>query len=257
MKSCRFFHVTLRCWLAAAVAAGVLGANGLTHTPLAGQEAGPKGASKSKPGSKLEQPKPDRWEPAIRRFEELDKKQPPPKDGILFLGSSSIVGWDVKKSFPDLTVLNRGFGGSQVADSVRYADRIVLPYRPRVIVFYAGDNDIAAGKTPQQVLADFQSLVRKVRAALPTTRIVYVAIKPSLARWRLIEKMRQANRLIQAEAQTDPQLAFVDVDRPMIGPDGKPRPELFKKDGLHLNDQGYRLWSELVRPHLKTTVTDK
>ncbi len=193
----------------------------------------------------------NRWEPKIRAFEALDKKQPPPQGAILFVGSSSIVGWDLNKCFPDLETINRGFGGSQVADSLKFAERIVLPYRPRVIVFYAGDNDVAAGKTPQRILADYRQFVAKVHAALPNTRIVFVAIKPSLARWRLVGKMREANRLIGEVTEKDPRLVFLDIDAPMIGADGNPRPELFKKDGLHLNAEGYKLWSDLVRPHLK------
>jgi len=198
-----------------------------------------------------EKPKQSRWEPAIQRFEAADRKQAPPTEGILFVGSSSIVGWNVQKSFPDLPVINRGFGGSQVADSVEFADRIVTPYRPKVVVLYAGDNDIAAGKSPQQVLEDYRQFVAKVHKALPKTRIVFVAIKPSLRRWNLVEKMRKANALVRADTQQDDRLVFLDVDTPMIGDDGRPRGELFKDDGLHLNAKGYELWSSLLKPHLK------
>ncbi|NUQ66342.1 MAG: hypothetical protein HUU20_28095 [Pirellulales bacterium] len=193
----------------------------------------------------------DRWEPAIAAMEAQDRESPPPENGILFVGSSSIRMWEVKQSFPDLPVINRGFGGSQIADSVRYADRIVLPYRPRVIVFYAGDNDIAAGKTPEQVADDFKAFVGKVRDGLPRTRIVFIGIKPSIRRWAMVDKMREANRLIRALAAEDERLEYVDVDAPMIGHDGKPRAELFRSDGLHLSAEGYRRWADLVRPHLK------
>jgi lysophospholipase L1-like esterase len=192
-----------------------------------------------------------RWEPAIRKFEAQDQKQMPPAEGILFIGSSSIVGWDLAKWFPDLPVINRGFGGSQIADSVEFAHRIVWPYRPRVIVLYAGDNDIAAGKSPAEVLADYRRFVERVHEALPKTRIVFVAIKPSIRRWNLVDKMRKANRLIRAVTEKDERLVYVDIDGPMIGDDGKPRRALFKPDGLHLNADGYKLWSALVRPHLK------
>ncbi|MBN2473721.1 MAG: hypothetical protein JXB62_03885 [Pirellulales bacterium] len=201
--------------------------------------------------AQTDQPEQNRWESAIRRFEVQDRRQAPTKGGILFVGSSSIVGWDVVKCFPDLPVINRGFGGSQIADSVHFADRIVLPYEPKIIVFYAGDNDIASGKSPQQVLADYKQFVETVHGRLPETRIVYVAIKPSISRWKLVDRMRRANGLIRAVAEKDERLVFVDVDAPMIGDDGKPRGELFKPDGLHLNAEGYRLWSELVLPHLK------
>ncbi len=112
------------------------------------------------------------------------------KGGILFVGSSSIVRWDVAKWFPNMPVLNRGFGGSQIADSVHFAERIIVPYRPRTIVFYAGDNDLASGKTPEQVLADFKAFVSKVRASSPEAKIIYVGIKPSIKRWSLIATVR-------------------------------------------------------------------
>jgi lysophospholipase L1-like esterase len=192
----------------------------------------------------------DRWEPQIRAFEAQDRQKPPPKNAVLFVGSSSIRAWDLKKSFPGLPAVNRGFGGSQVADSVRYADRIVLPYQPKVVVFYAGDNDIAAGKSPEQVAADYGAFVKRVHGALAQARIVYISIKPSPARWKLVDKMRRANGLIEAATKNDRRLAFVNVEKVMLGKDGKPRPELFKQDGLHLNDEGYKLWADLVRPHL-------
>jgi lysophospholipase L1-like esterase len=192
----------------------------------------------------------DRWESAIQAFEAQDRKSAPAKGGIVFVGSSSIRLWSVERSFPGMGVLNRGFGGSHLADSVRYVERIVTPYQPRVVVLYAGDNDLAAGKSPEQVAADYRKFVAKVHAALPKARIVYIAVKPSLARWKLIEKVRETNRLIRDSAGQDSRLVFVDVERPMLGPDGKPRPGLFLRDGLHLNAEGYRIWTDLVRPHL-------
>lgn len=202
--------------------------------------------------SAAEEKKEDRWEPNIARFEAKDKESPPAKNGIVFVGSSSIVGWDLKKSFPDSKALNRGFGGSQLADSVRYADRIVTAYEPRVVVLYAGDNDLASGKKPEQVFADYQAFVKKVHDKLPQTRIVYIAVKPSIKRWSLIEKIRQTNKLIADFAAKDERLKFVDVDKPMLGEDGKPRKELLKDDGLHLNAEGYAVWAKLVAPLLKT-----
>ncbi len=201
-------------------------------------------------GAEPPKPKENRWEPKIRQFEAQDKKQMPPADGILFVGSSSIVGWKLEQCFPDLPVINRGFGGSQIADSVHFAERIVLPYRPKIIVLYAGDNDVAAGKSPQRVLADYQQFVKTVHDTLPNTRIVFIAIKPSLRRWHLVDKMRKANGLIRAVTEEDDRLAYVDIDKPMIADDGKPRKELFKADGLHLNAEGYKLWTSLVLPHL-------
>lgn len=192
-----------------------------------------------------------RWEKAISAMEARDRKDPPPKGAVLLCGSSSARGWNVRKWFPDHQVVNRGFGGSQIHESTHFADRIILPHRPRAILLYAGDNDIASGKPPETVCENFKAFVDKVHGALPRCRIIFIAIKPSLRRWHLVGKMRQANRLIQAVTETDDRLEYVDIDTPMIGPDGRPRKELFKPDGLHLNAKGYALWTKLVLPYLE------
>jgi len=193
-----------------------------------------------------------RWEPNIRAFEERDKASPPAPGGIVFVGSSTIVGWNLAKQFPDLPAINRGFGGSQMADAAHFADRIVTPYRPRMVVVYSGDNDVAAGKSPEQVAADFRAFLGKVRAALPETTVVFIPIKPSLARWKLVDKMRRANTLIGRAIQQDPKCIYADMEWELIGPDGKPRKELFKEDGLHLNERGYTVWSRVLRSKLGT-----
>lgn len=190
------------------------------------------------------------WEPAIEAFEQRDAIDPPAQGGILFVGSSSIRFWNTKKHFPGHDVINRGFGGSQTSDVLQYMDRIVLPYEPRIIVLYVGDNDLAAGKSPEQVVDDTRTFIRRVHGVLPKTRIVYIAIKPSIARWNLVDSVRQVNAQIQKIAEETPNVEFVDVDAPMIGTDGKPREELFIADGLHLSASGYELWRGLVRPHL-------
>ena len=191
-----------------------------------------------------------RWEAAIQAFEQQDAEQTPPKNGIVFVGSSSIRKWDLKKSFPDLNAINRGFGGSEMSDSVEFADRIVLKHEPRVVVVYAGDNDIAHDKTPQRVRDDFRQLVELIHAKLPKTKIVFIAVKPSIKRWALIDQVRETNRLITGLTALDERLQFVDVDKPMIGSNGLPRKELFVADGLHLSDEGYAIWTSLVMPHL-------
>jgi lysophospholipase L1-like esterase len=191
-----------------------------------------------------------KWEKDIAAFEAQDAKSPPPKNAILFVGSSSIRLWNLKESFPDRRTINRGFGGSELTDSVRFAKRIVLPHQPRIVVLYAGDNDIVNGKSPKQVFTEFQEFVAVIHRALPKTKIVYIAIKPSIKRWALIDKIREANRLIRqhvAEQKSD-KLAFLDIDKPMLGADGKPRVDLLQEDGLHLSKQGYELWSRLLRP---------
>ena len=192
-----------------------------------------------------------RWDKAIAAFEKQDKEKPPPKNAVLFVGSSSIRMWDLKKSFPELAAINRGFGGSQIADSVHFAPQLILKHAPRLVVFYAGDNDIAAKKSPDQVSADFQRLVQVIHKELPKTRIVFLAIKPSLARWKMVDAQQKANEQIKEFCQKDSRLVYLDVAKPLLGDDGKPRPELFAKDGLHLNAKGYEVWGALLKPHLK------
>jgi lysophospholipase L1-like esterase len=186
------------------------------------------------------------WEDAIRAFEEADRQSPPPADAILFIGSSSIRLWNLKDYFPDLAVINRGFGGSCISDAVEFAPRIAIPYQPRIVVLYAGDNDIKDGKPPGVLLADFKAFAALLEERLPATRIVFISIKPSPARWELFERMREANQEIRAFIATDPRLTYVDVVPAMLGADGKPRPELFVEDQLHLSPAGYRLWTSLL-----------
>lgn len=193
---------------------------------------------------------PEAWEPTIQKFEEQDRQTPPPRKAVLFLGSSSIRGWNVQKYFPGYPVINRGFGGSHIEDSLYYLDRIALIHQPRVIVFYAGDNDITAGKPPEEVAEDFKTLARKVFKSLPRTRIVFISIKPSIARWKYVDLMRQANALIEAYCRTDRRLKYVDIDAPMLDADGRPRAELLQSDGLHLSPAGYELWTGKVMPYL-------
>ncbi|PHR98179.1 MAG: hypothetical protein COA78_26455 [Blastopirellula sp.] len=194
---------------------------------------------------------PSRWESTIAKFKAMDKEKFPAKGQILFIGSSSIKGWNLKKSFPKFDTINRGFGGSHVEDSVYYADQIVLPYQPKTIVMYAGDNDINHGYSVERVSADFDKFVAIVHKELPKTKIIFVAIKPSIKRWELVEKMRAANTLVRKTCEADQRLVFLDIDGPSLGKDGKPRKELFKEDGLHLNEKGYKIWNNLLRPHIK------
>ena len=199
-------------------------------------------------------PAADKWEKAIAAFEAEDKKSPPPKDAVLFVGSSSIRLWDLKKWFPDFDTINRGFGGSQMPDAARHAHRIVTPYKPRAIVLYEGDNDIAAKRTPKQVAADFDAFLKVVRAELPQTPIIVIGCKPSPSRWKLIDQQREANRLLAERCAKEPHLIFVDVEKPMLGSDGQPDPELFREDKLHMNDQGYDIWAALVLQSLRKSI---
>jgi len=193
------------------------------------------------------------YEKDIRAFEAADQKNPPKPGGIVFYGSSSIRMWkSLQEDFPKLNVINRGFGGSTAPDALRYLDRAVIPYKPSTVVVYEGDNDLNKGRTPEQFLADCQTLATRVHKALPETRVLFVAIKPSLKRANQLPQQAQANKLVEqwVQASNDPRLGYIDVVTPMMGEDGKPRPELFVSDGLHMTPAGYEVWVEAVRPHL-------
>jgi lysophospholipase L1-like esterase len=192
------------------------------------------------------------WERDMQRFAAEDAAKPPPPRPVVFTGSSSIRMWDsLAADFPGVPVLNRGFGGSQLRDAVWYADQVAVRYRPRMVVLYAGDNDLNAGRTPEQVLADFRAFVARIRRDLPHVPIAYIAIKPSPARAHLLSAMRAANDLIRSEAARAERIAFIDVFTPMLGAGGQPRPELFLEDRLHMNRAGYDLWRRLVAPSLR------
>jgi lysophospholipase L1-like esterase len=195
-------------------------------------------------------PTPDRYEADIAAFEAADRKSPPPKGEIVFIGSSTIRLWDTAAAFPDLKIVNRGFGGSWLSEAVRYAERIVTPYEPRLVVLYAGDNDIAQGWTSEQVAIEFERFVRVVHAKLPQSKILYVAIKPSILRWQQDHRMQLANDLIRAVCDKDDRLGFLDIGAVMLGYDEKPRPELYVADGLHMTAEGYRIWNAVIRPFL-------
>jgi lysophospholipase L1-like esterase len=190
--------------------------------------------------------------PEIRAFEAMDKTNPPPRGAILFTGSSSIRKWTtLAEDFKGHTVLNRGFGGSHLSDLVYYTDRIVIPYQPQRIVFFAGSNDLDAGKTPEQVFEDFKLFVQKVRAALPKVEMDYIAITTSPLRWREVGEVKKANALISSWIKTQDHLTFIDVFPATLGPDGQPKPEYFLADRLHMNARGYAIWTSIIEPYLK------
>jgi lysophospholipase L1-like esterase len=190
------------------------------------------------------------WQQEFAAFDAADKVSPPVKGGIVFVGSSTIRLWDVATYFPDLRIINRGFGGSRLADSLANVDRLVLAYEPRLVVLYAGDNDIAGGLLAEQLAVEFERFARAVHAKLPQTRILYLAIKPSILRWLNVDRMVTANEMIRAICSRDDRLGFLDLGPLMLGWDERPRPELFVSDGLHLSPLGYQVWTAALRPLL-------
>jgi lysophospholipase L1-like esterase len=194
----------------------------------------------------------NQWEPAIRQFEAADAVQLPTPGGIVFIGSSSIQKWaSLPQDFPGRNAINRGFGGSRLADSTYFAHRIATKYRPRLIVLYAGDNDLFEGHTAEQVFADFKDFVAAVRQDLPDEPIAFISIKPSPSRAHLMPAMRAANALIADYARAQKNIRYVDVFTPMLDANGQPRAELFIEDRLHMNRAGYALWISILTPLLQ------
>jgi lysophospholipase L1-like esterase len=194
----------------------------------------------------------EKWEPEIKAMEARDAVSPPPKGGIVFIGSSSIRLWTtLSEDFPGLPVVNRGFGGSRIPDATHFAPRILVPLAPRLVVLYSGGNDISAGATPAEVEADVKAFAAGVHRALPQTRIAYISIAGNPARWAQVDRVREANARIAAFTKTDPRLVFIDVFPHMLGPDGLPRPEIFVADRLHMNAEGYRIWTKILAPYLR------
>jgi lysophospholipase L1-like esterase len=191
-------------------------------------------------------PDPHRFDDEINKFLQWDKKNTYPEDAILFVGSSSIRLWMTGESFPEFRIINRGFGGAHISDVNYFINATVLKYSPRIIVFYAGDNDIADNKLPGQVLEDYKLFVQKVLAERSDTKILYLPIKPSIARWQFWPQMKQANVLIKQYCELNENLMYVDTASPMLESGSPPSRDLFVEDGLHLNSKGYKLWNEIL-----------
>lgn len=192
-----------------------------------------------------------KWEREVSAFERSDATNPPPKGCIVFIGSSTIGRWKtLARDFPGQPVVNRAFGGSEIEDSTHFADRVIFPYESSMVFIRAGGNDLWAGKSPERVAADFKDFAEKVHARLPKAVIVYISQSPSIARWIQRERDKQMNDLIAAYVQGKPHLRYVETYDLVLGADGQPRPELFVADKLHINEEGYKLMTERVRPFL-------
>jgi lysophospholipase L1-like esterase len=191
---------------------------------------------------------PGRFASEIRAFVDYDRKNTPPTGAVLFVGSSSIRLWATATSFPEWTVINRGFGGAQITDVLYYFDQVVAPYDARVIVFYAGDNDIAEGRTPEQVRDAFRDFVARLRTQHADVPIVFLSIKPSASRRSVWPQADRANRLVRELAEQESHLHYADMATILLGPDGRPDPALYQADELHLNAAGYVVWTKALKP---------
>lgn len=187
----------------------------------------------------------------IAEFRRRDSVQHPPANAILFVGSSSFRKWTaVQNDFPGYTIINRGFGGSMLDDVIRYAGQIIYPYRPREVVIYCGDNDLAAGKSAKKVFRRFVKLYDMIRKHLGNIDIVYVSIKPSPSRQKLMPEMEKANDLIRNFIAQRSHASFVDVYHLMLNQQGRPMDNLFAGDKLHMNARGYKIWQQAILPYL-------
>jgi len=198
-------------------------------------------------------PNPLRFQKEIKRFNWQDAKSSYPEQAVLFIGSSSIYTWKTARDFPALPIINRGFGGSQISDQNYYYDVVVKKYKPARVIFYCGDNDVAAGKDTAQILADFRTFTSHLKNDFPNTSLLFLAIKPSPLRWRLWEKMSKANCAIKDYCKSSGRCTFLDTATPLLNAKGLPDKDLFVKDGLHLNSAGYNIWNKLLRPCLVKT----
>ncbi len=192
------------------------------------------------------------WEKEVSAMEVSDKTNPPPKNAILFIGSSTIRGWKtLAKDYPDVPVINRGFGGTEIVDATYFADRLVFPHEPKQIFLRSGGNDLWAGKSPEQVFNDFKDFVAKIHSKLPKTEIVFISLCPSIARWPQAEREKKTNQLVAEFIKGKPHLKYLEAYDISLDTNGKPRPELFVSDKLHFNGEGYKILAERVRPALK------
>lgn len=194
-----------------------------------------------------------RWHNELAAFARADQERLPPPGGVVFVGSSTVRMWTrLAQDFARVPggVVNRGFGGSTLADCSLFARELVVRYKPRQVMVYAGDNDLAEGRTPLQVLDSFARFANTVRAELPDARISFISVKPSPSREQLMPQIRETNHVISAYLNLLPNSEFIDIYTPMLGADGRPRMELFRGDRLHMTDEGYRLWHSVIASHL-------
>ena len=196
-------------------------------------------------------PSADRWEAAIQKFEAEDKQTPPLPGGVVIYGSSSAVKWkQYQKDLGDFPIINRGFGGSTLAECARYVQRAVVPCKPGILVFYGGDNDVSQKAKPAEVVASFQTMLSTLRKDVPGVKVIYISIKPAPKRLAQFETLLKINALMKDLCQKGEGLYYVDIWSSMLGPDGVPIPDLFLDDHSHCNAKGYALWNSILKPQL-------
>ena len=193
----------------------------------------------------------EEYEKDIVAIEKRFKEKPPSTEAVFFTGSSTIRRWNLAKNFPGMPYENCGFGGSQTRDAVHFAPRILLPYKPKTIVFYSGDNDINKKRTPEQVAEDFQAFVEFIHKDNPKTKIILLGIKHSASRDKQMADQKKANALLESYCKTNAQLTFVDIAPLFLDSSGQLKADHFEDDKLHLNPKGYEVLSEKIKPLLK------
>jgi lysophospholipase L1-like esterase len=195
-------------------------------------------------------PDPLKWEESVLKFEKQDKEVTPPQNANLFTGSSSITIWNMTDYFPEHKVLNRGFGGSQFSDLLYYLDRVVIPYKPAKVFIYEGDNDIAAGEDPKAILKEAKKIRKIIARKLRGVPVVFISIKPSIARWKFKAQCEALNGDLKRYAKRARRTEYVDVWSPMLDETGNVFAHVFREDGLHMNDAGYKIWQSVLKPYL-------
>ena len=208
--------------------------------------------------SAAEYPDPERYRATIDAFLAAEADAPPPTGAIVATGSSSMRGWHgrIKDDLAPLTIIPRGFGGSNMKDVRHFLDELVLRHRPRAVLLYEGDNDTALGAAPEAILGHFDAIVAAIHAALPETRIYILAVKPSIARWHLREAVQTTNAMLASRAEAEPRLVYIDIATPMLNDAGEPHEHIFVADKLHMNGAGYDIWRDAVRPVLVEAERD-
>jgi lysophospholipase L1-like esterase len=192
------------------------------------------------------------WEKEMAAFKKMDEENPPQAGLTLFVGSSTFTVWkSMQEDMPDIPLINRGFGGSQVTDLIEHFDTVIAPYNPKQIVIYEGDNDLASSKTPELVLSNYKKLLERIREQYAQVPVTVVSVKPSEARRDVIGKMNELNQKLNVWASLTENLYYLNTFDITVNGEGKPIPEYYQKDNLHLNQAGYKAWARKIAEHIK------